>query len=262
MIKTPPDTIMDRSVVINLRRRTRHERVHKIPVSLFDDQVDIRRKLARWSLDNIDDLRHSQPVLPEIDNDRAEDNWHSLFAIAQALGGDWPEVVVATMKILEGAKPDDEDIGAMLLTDIQSVFSDWKHDNIFSEDLVAALVDMESRPWCEWRRGQPMTKNSLARLLKPYAIRSADVRVGLAHKKGYHCKDFHDAFDRYLVDFGVQNVTTRQPSAGVASEGHVTENANVTKRDETRQRDTNATLKPSNGAGCHVVTVEMPKEDF
>jgi hypothetical protein len=39
MINTPPDTIMDRSIVLNLRRRTRHERVHKIPVTLFDEQL-------------------------------------------------------------------------------------------------------------------------------------------------------------------------------------------------------------------------------
>lgn len=274
MINTPPDTIMDRSIVINLRRRTRHERVHKIPVTMFDDQLVTRRKLVRWAIDNMDDLRRSQPVVPEIANDRAEDNWHSLFAVSQALGGDWPEVAVRAMKILEGAKPDDEDIGAMLLTDIRDILSRHREESIFSEELVDALVDLESRPWCEWRRGHPMTKNSLARLLKPYRIKSADVRQGHAVKKGYRASAFNDAFDRYISP--VQNATTLQPNDGAASSVALPKTDNATQSPETLQRNsqgdlsrfenatrnTNATPQPSNGAGCSVVAVEKPKEDF
>jgi uncharacterized protein DUF3631/primase-like protein len=259
MINTPPDTIMDRSIVLNLRRRTRHEQVHKIPVTLFDEQLDTRRKLARWALDNIDDMRRSQPVMPEIENDRATDNWHSLFAVAQALGGNWPEVVVTTMKILEGAKPDDEDIGIMLLTDIQEVFADWKQDNIFSADLVDALVDMESRPWCEWRRGQPMTKNSLSRLLKPYGIRPNTVRVGHVTQKGYPIKDFSESFSRYIP---VATVTSSQASNSAGSGRDASKIENVTVTVEPSHRNTNVTPKTSNGAGCDGVTDEMPKEDF
>tara|TARA_R110002072_G_scaffold301652_1_gene481865 strand:+ start:4086 stop:5585 length:1500 start_codon:yes stop_codon:yes gene_type:complete len=257
MIKTPPDTIMDRSVVVNLRRRMRNEHVHKLPVSLFDDQVDIRHKLARWALDNMDELRRSQPEIPAGGNDRAEDNWHSLFAIAGLLGGDWPKTVVTTMKTLEGAKPDDEDVAAMLLEDIQSIFSDWNHDNIFSEDLVNQLIDLESRPWCEWRRGQPMTKNSLSKMLKPYKIVSNTVRIDLRTAKGFRLTAFDDAFNRYLSP--PRNVTTSQTNGGVAPECDVLKTANVTNTPETSQRHTNVTPKPSDGKGCDDVTLETPK---
>jgi hypothetical protein len=182
------------------------------------------------------------------------------------------------MKILEGAKPDDEDIGAMLLTDIRDILSGHREESIFSEQLVDALVDLESRPWCEWRRGQPMTKNSLARLLKPYSIRSGDVRQGYAVKKGYRVSAFDDAISRYISPD--QNATTLQAGNGAASNVALPENENATKSPETLQRNsgdvadsdlsrfenatryTNATPQPSSGAGCSVVADEMPKEDF
>ncbi len=257
MINTPPDTILDRSIVVSLRRRAKHERVHKVPASLFDDNLTRRRKLARWAEDNDVALRRSQPVMPNIANDRAQDNWHSMFAIAELLGGDWPELVGKAMRTLEGAKPDDEDIAAMLLSDIQDIFSDWRHDNIFSQDLVDALVDLDSRPWCEWRGGQPMTKNSLSKLLKPYRIISGTVRVGHATQKGYRISAFSDVFARYISP--VQNVTTSQATAGVAYRRDVSEMQNVTNPLETSQRHINVTSKLSNGAGCDVVTDEMPE---
>lgn len=257
MINTPPDTILDRSIVVNLRRRAKHERVHKVPASLFDDNVDLRRKLARWALDNMDALRRSQPVMPDVGNDRAQDNWHSMIAIAELLGGDWPKLAITAMRTLEGAKPDDEDIGAMLLTDIQEIFSGWKHDNIFSQDLVDALVDLESRPWCEWRRGQPMTKNSLSKLLKPYRIISGTVRVGPTTQKGYRVSAFADVFARYLSP--VQNVTSSQATSGDGCERDVSKIENVTNSLETSHRHTNVTAKASSGAGCDVVTDEMPE---
>lgn len=259
MIKTPPDTIMDRSVVVNLRRRSKGENVHKLPANLFEQQLVTRRKLVRWAADNMDELRSSEPVLPEINNDRAGDNWHSMFAIAEALGGEWAKTAKKTMKVLEGAKPEDEDVGAMLLEDVRNIFSDWTHDNIFSEYLTDALVGLEGRPWSEWRRGQPMTKNSLARLLKPYGIRPNTVRVGLTTQKGYPVGDFLESFTRYLPDLPNQTVTTSQASAGVAPERDGLKTQNVTVTVEPSHRNANVTPRPSSGVGCDDVTDETPK---
>ena len=60
------------------------------------------------------------------------------------------------------------------------------------------MVELEDRPWCEWKRGKPMTKNSLARLLKPFKIKSKKIRTLDSTPRGYERNDFIDAFSRYL----------------------------------------------------------------
>jgi hypothetical protein len=43
-----------------------------------------------------------------------------------------------------------------------------------------------------------MTANTLAKLLKPFKIKPADIRDGNIVKKGYKRTQFDDAFSRYL----------------------------------------------------------------
>ena len=71
-------------------------------------------------------------------------------------------------------------------------------ERLSSRDLCAALVALEERPWAEWRRGKELTQNALARLLKPFGIRSRKHRFGDDPRNGYAREDFGDAFDRYL----------------------------------------------------------------
>jgi Protein of unknown function (DUF3631) len=68
---------------------------------------------------------------------------------------------------------------------------------IFSYVLVDELIGEEDRPWCEWKRGGPLTQNTLSFMLKPFKIKSKDVRIGGIVKKGYEKKYFEDAFKRY-----------------------------------------------------------------
>ena len=60
----------------------------------------------------------------------------------------------------------------MLLHDIRDIFTEKNWLKLHSETLVERLIELEDRPWPEWRRGHPMTTTSLARLLKPYKIKS------------------------------------------------------------------------------------------
>jgi Protein of unknown function (DUF3631) len=71
-------------------------------------------------------------------------------------------------------------------------------DKVSSDDLVQALTKMRERPWPEYNRGKGLTQHGLSRLLKPYAITPADVRFGLQVRKGYHRRQFREAWVRYL----------------------------------------------------------------
>jgi hypothetical protein len=198
-IKGLTGTVMDRSIVIQLRRRTISETVTRIPVDFWEDSELIRQKLVRWGMDNINDLKANHIEPPIIQNDRAITNWLPLFTIAHAVGGEWSEKVNASYLLLNNQE-DEESAPVMLLHDIKFIFHDRNCDRIHSIDLVSYLVAMEERPWCEWKRGNPMTANSLAKQLTTFGIRSKSIRIGVPSKilKGYELKQFADSFSRYI----------------------------------------------------------------
>ena len=213
MIGTPPDTIKDRSLMIVLRRKQSGEQINKLPREPLKSWYEIRQKCQRWYSDNQQKLQDAEPNIPNVGNDRAEDNWLPLIAIADLLGGDWPEKIRSAMLTIEGNKSDDEDsIGVMILTDIKQAFADKKSDRISSQGLVDYLIDIDDRPWCEWKRGFPMTKMTLSKLLKPFSIKSKDIRVNHTVLKGYTHDAFKDAFSRYLASKPPQGATTLQTS--------------------------------------------------
>jgi hypothetical protein len=203
MIKAPPDTIKDRSLMILLRRKQLGEQISKLPREPLKSWYEIRQKCQRWYNDNQQKLEHAEPKIPNVGNDRAEDNWFPLIAIADLLGGDWPEKIRSAMLTIEGNKSDDEDsAGVMILTDVKQAFADKKVDKISSQDMVDYLIDMDDRPWCEWKHGKEMTKRSLANLLKPFSITANQYWEFHQKHRGYNKEQFIDAFNRYLPNSG------------------------------------------------------------
>lgn len=78
-----PDTISDRSIPISLKRRTRDETVDRF--RLRDVQVEghaLRDRLTDWLDPQRDHLHSSRPTLPDELDDRAQDVWEPLLAIA------------------------------------------------------------------------------------------------------------------------------------------------------------------------------------
>lgn len=201
MIKDPPDTIRDRSVNIRLRRRLPGETVAKLPVDVADTDEfkKLRSQCARWGADHLEALRDAKPQMPQHPNDRALDNWTPLFAVADALGGDWPQRALAAFNALTPRDDDDDSIGPMILADVNAIFSDRKTTQLHSCDLVKALAELEDRPWSTWKRGKPITGASLAKILKPFGIESQQLRINFENRNGYALNQFSDAFARYLT---------------------------------------------------------------
>jgi hypothetical protein len=123
-----------------------------------------------------------------------------LLAIADALGGAWPEHARTAALAFSGhAAMENESIKVELLTDIQTLYARDEVDRLASSDLCARLAVMEERPWSEWKQGKPITPSQLARQLKPFRVSSRTVRFeGQGLSKGYLIEDFADAFERYL----------------------------------------------------------------
>ena len=83
-----------------------------------------------------------------------------------------------------------------------------RSERISSAELVKQLVAIEDRPWCEWKRGNPLTPNSMSRILKVFDIQPKQLRIGYENVKGYSLEMFKDAFIRYTPPISTE--TTKQ----------------------------------------------------
>ncbi|MFD5463324.1 DUF3631 domain-containing protein [Kitasatospora sp. NPDC127059] len=87
-----PHTVMGRSVVIRMRRRTCDERIEPYRERIHQAQGHaLRERLATWADTVRDDVSRAVPDLPNGIFDRAADVWEPLLAVADAAGGHWPK---------------------------------------------------------------------------------------------------------------------------------------------------------------------------
>ena len=86
-------------------------------------------------------------------NDRSQDNWEPLLAIAEVAGGVWPELARGVaIKLSKGDGPV-HTVGTELLADIQEVFEMKGVDRIGSSELIKALCEDAEKPWGTFNRG-------------------------------------------------------------------------------------------------------------
>jgi len=237
-----PDTIADRSIILAMKRRAPGEPVERFRRRDVEPQAaELRAQLARWAEAHLDELAARRPQLPEALDDRAQDAWEPLFAIADQAGGHWPETARAAAAALSANRDTGEEgsLGERLLADMKTVFDVASADRLSSADLVAALVAMESGPWGDLY-GRPLDPRQLARRLRPYGIVPKSIRLeDGSTPKGYTADQFHDAWRRYLsrggdVADGDGDETPHQDS-DVAAFADVAANTGVpSKADEDR----------------------------
>ena len=190
------DTIMDRSIVIKLRRKKATESVARVPSNLKDNLKPIREKIARWCLDNQANVASSQIDPPDIGNDRAQDNWVPAFAVAALSGPHWEKLCDKSYRAL--TQPIEQELPTILLGDIRSILKGKQKDKISSAQLQVELAMLEDSPWQALPDGKKLSGVFIARLLRPYGIHSRDIRFSEGVKKGYKREDMEDAFERYL----------------------------------------------------------------
>jgi putative DNA primase/helicase len=205
-----PDTLMDRSVVIEMKRKAPGERLQKLRRRQREALSALPRRCARWAADSVKALSEREPEVPDDLDDRAADNWEPLLAIADQAGGPWPTRARATALFLSGARSDaveTGDAGVQLLADVCAIFTNTGIDKSTTKALLTALGDLEGRPWAEWNRGRPLTARQLGSLLGRFGIKPGTIRVGDATPKGYLLADLTDAFARYLPDGSATSAT-------------------------------------------------------
>jgi len=192
------DTIEDRSIILELRRKLPTESVDRIRYAEPNLFINLSRKLARFAADNSDQVRQARPDLPPSLNDRAQDNWEPLLAIAKVAGGDWFKIATASALMLSGGESKTLTIGTELLSDIQEIFEHNGIERVSSADLIKELCSDDEKPWSTYNRGFQIKPRQIAAKLKGYAIQSNTLRINTITAKGYERKQFNEAFARYL----------------------------------------------------------------
>jgi hypothetical protein len=202
-----PDTILDRSIVLRMRRRAPHQRATPFRYKRASEAAQaVRAASEAWATEAIEELEICEPDLPASLSDRASDAWEPLIAIADSLGVEWGAEARWAARLLHEREADrGESTGTILLRDIKAVFSEIGADRVPSNELISRLRAMPEALWSEFGNGgSGLTQPTLARLLRPYEISPRTIRVAPHHAagataRGYHASDFAKAWEMYLV---------------------------------------------------------------
>jgi len=226
-----PPTLSDRAILIRLTRKLPQEKVERLPLVTPAEWRALQCKLRRWAEDHLASLQERSVEIPLL-NDRAGDNWGTLLAIAEEVGGDWPHKAKEAALILEKDGKGEDSLKVQLLADLREVFSD--EPSLFTNEILERLLALEDRPWREFRNGRPLNAHALSRLLRPFGITPTNIRQGEVVKKGYRAEDLKPIWARYLPHPpSAESATSLHPNAFGDLRGteSATEAASVAVRD-------------------------------
>ena len=196
-----PDTIMDRAVVVRMRRRAPGELVDPYRTRRDAPPLNaLRERLHGWVREHLRELHQATPAMPL--EDRAADTWEPLIATADHAGGDWPQRARDAAVAMTGAEAqheEDTSASVRLLADLRDLYDQTGADALYTSTLLERLHKLEEAPWADWY-GHPLRARELADLLKRYQVESRNVREhGTGEpRKGYRRTDLHDAWTRYV----------------------------------------------------------------
>lgn len=202
-----PDTVIDRSLVLNLERRLASAE----PLPRWRDRdrgaiEELQRQLLRWVADNVEAILAARATVtyPSGLHDRARDAWEALLAIAEVAGGKWIGQGGRAWAACEALRSDESDetgVREQLLADLRVVFEEAGNPEALpTQKILKALHQLESRPWSEWgRSNQPLTARGLSSLLTPFKVKSRNQRSGGKQSKGYRRQDLEPVWERYAL---------------------------------------------------------------
>jgi hypothetical protein len=199
-----PDTLISRSVVVRTKRKKPAERVEKFRYRDASNQAAQIRELAeQWGRQVMDALITARPESPSALSDRAADAWEPLLAIADLLGGTWPEDArEAAMTLHQAQERLEDSVQLLLLRATRDVF-EQAEDKLPSEELCRRLNKLPDVPWNSWRKG--IAPGKLAELLRPFQVVPRTIRLNNqigrgSTLKGYLRSDFEDEWSRLVSD--------------------------------------------------------------
>jgi hypothetical protein len=192
-----PDTLMDRSLIIRMRRRGPGETIEQFRRRLhLPDGETLRVQIAEWAVAVADDIADAWPVMPDGVENRQVDCWEPLLAIADAAGDTWPDRArSACVELCKVSVSREASLGVRLLGDLRDVFGEA--DALATQTILDRLCDIDEAPWGDLH-GKELDARGLARRLRQYQVFSVKVKVEGRSLQGYRREHLWDTWQRYL----------------------------------------------------------------
>jgi len=184
-----PDTIRDRCIPLQLKRKKTSQEVERYLPRIVEPQAEeLRRKIEAWATKNIERILSVDPnTIKALEgvSDRAFEIAEPLLILARVAGGKQAEnrARKALTSLLAGQAPKLSP-GIQALQAAKELLDEAKMDRLSSAILAAHLG---------------VSPKKLGVLLQPYGITPSTIRFPSGEKvKGYYRRDFQDAWERYL----------------------------------------------------------------
>lgn len=167
-IKNLPDTIVDRAVVIALKRRRPGEKVARFRIRRDTPALlALREQLTVWvrESERLAGLSEAEPDMPDGVEDRQQDAWEPLIGVADAAGAHWPQLARAACEDLcRVVDVDDDDI--QLLKDIERVFATAGGTEFMASQAPCERVEEPRRVALEGRRANSVQVGQAAETVR------------------------------------------------------------------------------------------------
>lgn len=215
-----PDTLMDRSIVLHMKRRSKGQQVERFrQTRAFEAAEPVREGASQFVQANDAEIASAYQSVLDSDldflSDRDSEIWSALFTLCKVLDSERLHELKQSALTLSAAKDGDdvdESFALTLLRDIKSVWpGGWDkggEDKCETAFLISKLKELEESPWGEIEH--PLTARKLARMLRPFDVEPRSVRIGDRTPKGYFYKHLKPVLDLYLGEKSATCATEQQ----------------------------------------------------
>lgn len=216
-----PDTLMDRSIVVHMKRRTKSQKIGRfLQARVLREVKPLQDAIVRFVRRHRSLIEESYQVVVDQDldylGDRDAEMWMPLFALCAVLSSGRLTELRKCAETLSGSKSEDDENDSYSLGLLKDIREVWPGENgLFSEGaksdkcetavLIEKLQALEESPWSEHQ----LTPRKLARMLRPFDVLPRQIWVNERNAKGYLLAEFVDVFDRYLDEIGARSARTQ-----------------------------------------------------
>ncbi len=201
MIGEPDGVLADRCLPIPMKRKTAADVVMPFRFRVVGPiGEEIRDKLEKWAESNRKNVTEVYDKLEPfaIQNDRMAELLLPLQAVLTVAGGERPLELLRQYALKLDERDREQEMqspGVRLLALCRELFS--KGVTFMPTDtLIQSLVNRREEPWYRWNKGEPITREALANLLRRYGIKSERDKKQKA--RGCFACRFEEAWKCYL----------------------------------------------------------------
>lgn len=203
MIGEPDAVLADRSLPVPMRRKTRQEKVRRFWSREVETRgEEIREALSAWATARRDAVKEAYAKVEPfaVENDRMADLLTPLMAVLAVEAPARLADLEAYARALDerDAEMDTQSDGVQLLADIRAVFDRRPKDQFLQTISLLSELTSNFPKWAKYNRGEPITDERIARLLRPYGVKPFKNQKVTGHPRGYSRFDFEKTWACYL----------------------------------------------------------------